>query len=99
MLANQSIYIERKNYGDDFVTVVRNATFGTPDDVAEYCLNISEGLEFNPTFFVKARNLDGNIKNASLAAQFVYTAVYVNQSFVDVFETKQNSLVKYSPAY
>ena len=87
-----------QNYGDDFVTVVRNATFGTPNDVAEYCLPVIDGLNTQPTFFVKARNLDGNIENASLAAQFVYSAVYLEQSFVDVFEETRNSLVFFKPA-
>jgi hypothetical protein len=64
-----------KNYGEDFFKEVANATFGTPDNTTTYCLYISDGLKSNPTFIVKARNLDGNIKNASLAAQFVYTRV------------------------
>lgn len=87
-----------QNAGEEVVTVVANATFGTQDNIAMYCLNISDGQNTKPTFFVKARNLDGNIKNASLAAQFVYTYVFVNQTFVDVFETKKNSLVSFSPA-
>ena len=86
-----------QNYGEEAVTV-RNATFGTSENIARYCLNISEGLISVPTFFVKARNLDGNIKNTSLAAQFVYSAVSVQQSFVDVFESKSHSLVFFKPA-
>ena len=87
-----------QNYGEDFPTVVANATFGTSVNVAQHCLNISDGLKSNPTFFVKARNLDGNIKNASLAAQFVYSAVNVDQTFIDVTKIKRNSLVFFENA-
>ena len=61
--------------GEEVVTVVRNATFGTPENVASYCIPVIQGMNTEPTFFVKVRNLDGNIENASLAAQFVYSAV------------------------
>ena len=75
--------------GEENVTVVANATFGTPDNIAQYCLNIKEGYQDTfPAFFVKARNLDGNIENASLAAQYVYSAVSVNQTFIDIYEKK-----------
>lgn len=57
-----------QNYGEEVVTVVANATFGTPKNIAEHCLPVIDGLNTNPTFFVKASNLDGNIENASLAA-------------------------------